>query len=75
MSFFHPEAWCWAGLAVLIALLYLWNFAASRHEVATFWLWQRALAEYEAPPLDPAIREALQDYVARRREQIGDGEP
>lgn len=48
MSFFHPEAWCWAGLAVLIALLYLWNFAASRHEVATFWLWQRALARRPA---------------------------
>ena len=32
------------GMAVLIALLYLWNFATSRHEVATFWLWQRALS-------------------------------
>ena len=48
MSFFHPGAWCWAGLAVLIALLYLWNFAPGRHEVATFWLWQRALARRPA---------------------------
>lgn len=48
MAFFHPGAWCWAGLAVLIALLYLWNFATSRHEVATFWLWQRALARRPA---------------------------
>lgn len=44
MDFFHSGAWCWAGLAVLIALLYLWNFASRRHEVATSWLWQRALA-------------------------------
>ncbi|HPM79477.1 MAG TPA: VWA domain-containing protein [Candidatus Anammoximicrobium sp.] len=48
MGFFHPEQWRWAGLAVLIALLYLWNFARGRHEVATFWLWQRALARRPA---------------------------
>jgi trimethylamine--corrinoid protein Co-methyltransferase len=29
-------------------------------------VWKRMLAEYEAPPLDPAIAEALDDYVARR---------
>lgn len=28
---------------------------------------RRMLAEYEAPPLDPGIREALEDYVARRK--------
>ena len=38
-------------------------------------LWQRALAEYEEPALDPAIRESLDAYVARRREAIGAGEP
>ena len=38
-------------------------------------IWKRALAEYEEPPLSPDIREALDDYVARRREEIGDGEP
>lgn len=38
-------------------------------------LWQRALAEYEEPPMDPAIREALEDYVARRKREIGDGDP
>ncbi|WGH78504.1 trimethylamine methyltransferase family protein [Jannaschia ovalis] len=27
----------------------------------------KMLADYEAPPLDPAIREALADYVARRK--------
>lgn len=30
------------------------------------------LAEYEAPALDPAIREALDDYVARRKAEMPD---
>jgi len=38
-------------------------------------IWQAALAEYEEPPMDEAIREQLDNYVARRKEQIGDGEP
>jgi trimethylamine--corrinoid protein Co-methyltransferase len=38
-------------------------------------LWQQALAEYEEPVLDPAIREELDDYVVRRRIEIGDAEP
>jgi trimethylamine--corrinoid protein Co-methyltransferase len=38
-------------------------------------LWQKALRDYEEPPLDPAIREELDAYVARRRQEIGSGEP
>ena len=38
-------------------------------------IWKRALAEYEQPAMDPAVLEALDAYVARRREQIGAGEP
>jgi hypothetical protein len=34
-------------------------------------LWKRALQEYEQPPLEPAIHEALNDYVQRRRAAIG----
>ncbi len=30
-------------------------------------LYKKMLAEYEAPPLDPAIDEALTDFIARRR--------
>jgi trimethylamine--corrinoid protein Co-methyltransferase len=30
-------------------------------------IWKQLLADYEPPPLDPAIREALEHYVARRR--------
>ncbi|MCP4426732.1 MAG: methyltransferase, partial [Chloroflexi bacterium] len=32
-------------------------------------IWKRLLDEYEKPPIDPAIEEALQAYMARRREQ------
>jgi trimethylamine--corrinoid protein Co-methyltransferase len=38
-------------------------------------VWKRALQEYEQPPLDPGIRDALNDYVQRRRTGIGGGEP
>lgn len=38
-------------------------------------IWKRALTEYEEPPMDPAIREELDTYVARRREEIGSGDP
>lgn len=32
--------------------------------------WNKLLAEYVPPPLDPAKREALVDYVARRKSQL-----
>lgn len=38
-------------------------------------VWKQALAEYAPPSLDPARREALEAYVATRREEIGSGEP
>ncbi len=38
-------------------------------------LWQQALRDYEAPTMEPAIREELDAYVARRKEDIGAGEP
>src|SRR5215469_11754092 len=33
-------------------------------------IWQAALEAYEPPPLDPAVAEALQAFVARRREEL-----
>ena len=30
------------------------------------------LADYEAPPIDPGIDEALRDYVARRKSEMPD---
>jgi len=38
-------------------------------------LWKKALDEYQQPAMDPAMREALEAYVSKRREEIGDGEP
>ncbi|MDH4073060.1 MAG: trimethylamine methyltransferase family protein, partial [Gammaproteobacteria bacterium] len=35
-------------------------------------IWKSMLGEYEAPPLDPAIDEALLDYVARRKASFPD---
>jgi trimethylamine--corrinoid protein Co-methyltransferase len=32
-------------------------------------VWKKMRDEYVAPPLDPGVREALHDYVARRREE------
>ena len=34
-------------------------------------VWKQMLAEYEQPPLDPGIAEALEDFVARRRAEGG----
>ena len=35
-------------------------------------LWKKRLAEYEAPPLDEGIDEALTDFVARRKAAVSD---
>jgi trimethylamine--corrinoid protein Co-methyltransferase len=37
-------------------------------------IWKRMLAEYEAPPLDVAIDEALLDFIARRKASMPDSE-
>jgi trimethylamine--corrinoid protein Co-methyltransferase len=36
-------------------------------------IWKKMLAEYEAPPIDPAIDEALRDYRDRRLSEIRKG--
>ena len=36
-------------------------------------LWKKTLAEYVAPPLEPAVKEAIADYVARRKHELGAG--
>jgi trimethylamine--corrinoid protein Co-methyltransferase len=35
-------------------------------------VYQKKLAEYEAPPLDDGVRAELEDYVTRRRRELGD---
>ena len=35
-------------------------------------LWKRMLAEYEAPPIDPGVDEALRDFIERRKASMPD---
>jgi trimethylamine---corrinoid protein Co-methyltransferase len=35
-------------------------------------IWRKTLEEYEEPPLDDAIRSELEEYVTRRRTELGD---
>ena len=35
-------------------------------------IYQKTLAEYEAPPIDDAVRVELEEYVVRRRAELGD---
>jgi len=37
-------------------------------------IWKRMLRDYEAPPIDPAIDEALLDYIARRKASFPDSD-
>jgi trimethylamine--corrinoid protein Co-methyltransferase len=37
-------------------------------------IWKRMLAEYEAPPLDDGIDEALLEYIVRRKASFPDSE-
>ena len=48
-----------------------WTDAGSRNatERATG-IWKKVLAEYIPPPLDPAVREAIAAYVARRTREL-----
>ncbi len=34
--------------------------------------WKKQLAQYEAPPMDPAVDEALLDYIKRRKDSFAD---
>ena len=36
-------------------------------------IWKQLLAEYEEPPMDPPVREALDAFVARRKREIETG--
>jgi trimethylamine--corrinoid protein Co-methyltransferase len=35
-------------------------------------IWQQRLESYEQPPLDEAVRAELEEYVTRRRTELGD---
>jgi trimethylamine--corrinoid protein Co-methyltransferase len=37
-------------------------------------IWKRMLAEYEAPPIDTGVDEALVEYIARRKAESPDSD-
>jgi trimethylamine--corrinoid protein Co-methyltransferase len=37
-------------------------------------IWKRMLAEYEAPPIDPGVDEALHEFIAKRKASMPDSE-
>jgi trimethylamine--corrinoid protein Co-methyltransferase len=37
-------------------------------------IWKRMLREYEAPPIDPGVDEALRDFIARRKAAMPDSD-
>jgi trimethylamine--corrinoid protein Co-methyltransferase len=49
-----------------------WTEAGARNATdrATL-IWKKLLADYVPPPLDPAVREAVAEYIARRRRELG----
>ena len=37
-------------------------------------IWKRMLNEYEAPPIDPGVDEALLEFIAKRKASFPDSE-
>jgi trimethylamine--corrinoid protein Co-methyltransferase len=37
-------------------------------------IWKRMLAEYEAPPIDPGIDEALNEFITKRKAAFPDSD-
>ena len=45
-----------------------WPDAAARASE----IWKKTLEEYEQPSMDDGLREQLEEYVTRRRTELGD---
>lgn len=53
-----------------------WTLAGARDATTRATeLWPKILDEFEPPPVDPAIREELEAYMAKRKEELGGEEP
>jgi len=50
-----------------------WSEAGSKDmQQRAYERWNRMLAEYQAPPIDPGIDEALLDFIARKKASMQD---
>ena len=53
-----------------------WTLAGARDATARATeLWPKVLDDFTPPPVDPAVREALEAYMAQRKEALGGDEP
>jgi trimethylamine--corrinoid protein Co-methyltransferase len=53
-----------------------WVLAGSKDATARATeLWPKILEEFEPPAVDAAVKEALQAYMAKRKEALGGEEP
>jgi len=51
-----------------------WNrFGARTADVVAAEKWKQVLAEYPDPGIDPGVDEQLQEFIARRKQELGDG--
>jgi len=68
-AFYHPMLADWRNYET-------WQEAGAQDATqrATT-IWQTLLASYEPPPLDPAAAEAIDAFIARRKEDIAAGRP
>ena len=41
-------------------------------QTRAFERWKQMLADYEAPPIDAAVNDALEDFIARRKRELPD---
>ncbi len=67
-AFYQPMLSNWQNYEALAG-----EPGGARRDAARDGLWKKALEEYQQPPMDQGIREALEAYVAKRREEIGSG--
>lgn len=68
-AFYHPMLSDWQNYES-------WEAAGAKDALqrATE-IWQQALRDYEEPVMEQSVREELDAYVAKRKEEIGKGEP
>ena len=53
-----------------------WTLAGARDATARATeLWPKILGEFEPPPIDAAVREALEAYMEKRKQELGSDEP
>ena len=66
-----PKLAAWKNLDAAMFRLG-WMLEASGNKLGAAEIYRKKLDEYEPPPLDDAVRQELEEYVVRRRAELGD---